>query len=140
MDFFRGIFPFLLAGSAFAFIIIKRKKAQEKKYTPDDVIPVVSKTIFIDLPRDKVREKILGLLELHHISLHSENDEKILLENKKIGLFHWGFLYTVNLYEANGGTNVSFGIFGKGPNPPRAKTQEGYLNEFINKIRNDLVS
>lgn len=124
--------PFALTGFALAFIYLKRSKAKVIKFEPKEVTPVVTRDIFFEKDSATLRHDLIKKLENLDVLVHCEDYERVVFEDKKIGAFHWGFLYTIDFADKGEGTLASIGIFGKGPNPPRKKTQEGYLNEFIN--------
>jgi len=131
MDIF-DLAPFILTAMAIGFIYIKRSRSKERQYTPYDITPIETREIFFDESPEQFKERIKKLLADQGITVHSEKGNKILFDSQKIGAFHWGFLYTLEVSLQGEGTQAVFGIFGKGPNPPRRKTQGHYLDEFIN--------
>lgn len=124
--------PFLLTAIAVGFIYIKRSRSRERKYTAYEIEPAAAKSIFIERPCGLLKEELKKRLKDQGLTVHAEEESRVVFDSPKIGAFHWGFLYTLDFKEQGSGTLVTFGIFGKGPNPPRRKTQESYLNEFIN--------
>ena len=131
---FSELLPFFLTAAAVAFIYIKRSKAREQRYEASEITPVVTRNIFFDEPPADFKARITHMLAEKEIHIHSTERNRTVFDSKKISAFHWGFLYTVDITEQADGTLAVLGIFGKGPNPPRRKTQESYLNDFITFI------
>lgn len=128
---FSGILPFFLTAAAIGFIYVRRSRAKTRKYGPREVSHTASSSVFVERDMASVRTEITEKLETQGLSVHSEDDSRTVYEDSTIGFFHWGFLYIIDFEERNGGTQLDIGIFGKGPNPPRKKTQEAFLGEFI---------
>jgi len=131
MDIF-DLAPFILTAMAIGFIYLKRSRSKERKYTPYGITPIETRDIFFDESPEQLKARIKKLLTDQGITVHSEEKDKILFDSQKIGAFHWGFIYTLEVRVQGEGTLAVFGIFGKGPNPPRRKTQSHYLDEFVN--------
>lgn len=125
--------PLALIAAAAGFIYLRRAKIKAVKYSPREVSHTASIDVFTEKTPEEIRQELTGKLDKAGMKIHSQDYTRIVFEKKKSGLFSWGFLYIADFEERPGGTLVTLGIFGRGPNPPRKKTQAGILNDFVNK-------
>jgi len=128
------LMPFILTAAAIGFIYLRRKNASNKIYQPRDIHSMVSRDVFIEKNVEEFKEALSNKLKNYNVLIHSEDDTRKIYEEDGKGLFSWGFLYIIDFEERTGGTYVTFGIFARGKNPPRKKTLDGFLNDFLSKV------
>ena len=107
---------FFIAG-AVACVVVLRSKRKTGNAQPEEIEGLLPRRFASDLAPQELRDSIERAMEAAGCTLHSANKERLVYDSKSIGLFHWGFLYLVDLPSDAPGTAV-ISIFGKGPNPP----------------------
>lgn len=129
---------FVVAGIT-AFCIVRYSQRKVASARAEDIEGILHQRFATNIARADLRACIEQSMLAAGLSLHSGNEERLVYDSKTIGLFHWGFLYIIDLPSREPGT-VVVSIFGKGPNPPGEKAMQKQLDAFLGKLQGVLMT
>lgn len=124
------LMTWLVAASLVAMLMMRRSKKELGDTPPEALEP--HRGIRLEVKLESLESLYKALQEEGLAPYYHRLDwQKIIVDDAKIGAFHWGFLYIIALDEAG---SLHVGLYAKGLNPPKGKRLAPYLDALCERI------